>query len=183
WWFRLLRLLHSTHQLLVPGFTVLPDQRLLQKFVKGNLKLPTESAGRRTDVPFMVVHSLESFLFRDADRIQMAADGFAKRNFPILVSLFYGTLQNAFFIIMGIHTFPPLDNGCRVIAFRIYDVGALGFYGLYAFLRQVRLYLRIDISQNGKLFHFQRCAVIAFHAARTLALFKVADELPVANFI
>src|SRR5690606_41211749 len=127
----------------------------------------------------MVVHSLESFLFRDADTIQMAADGFAKRNFPILVSLYYGTLQNAFFIIMGIHTFPPLDNGCRVIAFRIYDVGALGFYGLYAFLRQVRLYLRIDISQNGKLFHFQRYDLNVQHTSHTLTLSMILYQCPV----
>ncbi len=99
------------------------------------------------------------------------------------MGLFDSAFQDAFLIVVRVGALPALDNGRRVVAVRVHHMGALRFNGFDSFLREVGLYLRIDIFQNGKLFLLQRRAVVSLHAACSFALLEVADEFLVTNFI
>ena len=132
--------------------------------------------GTAADVPAVIVDSGEFAVFVDADGVEVAGDGFDEVGLAVAVGLLDGAEGGAVGSPCHVGTFAVVDERGAGFGGVVEGGDALFSDGLQSFGGHVGLHLGQDALEDGYFLFEKGCAIVAFDAALSFALGKVAAE-------
>ena len=143
----------------------------------------TFAFGGYADAPFVVKNVREAVLFHQADRVEVARNGFPEVAFAFQIGLFDGAEGCAVFMEINESAFFAVHQGRDELAHLVVIVDIVVFNDLDAFGAHIRLD-GFEVVFNLLYFRgFERCASIASHTTPAFAARQAAAELGIQKLV